>query len=221
MKKRVVEKILFTKNLSEDQIDRLSKLDIVCSPLFNYIPIKDVDLPEMDRIRTVIFTSARAVTVASDKFDLEKLVKNRTIYAVGQKTADAIKDKAGVESVIGSAGAESMLSGYDGGDALFLCGRDRMDSVEKTFQTLDIPLSVVELYFAEKSKFSVDIEQFDAIAFFSPSGVKSCRERSSLEEKVIFAIGSSTAKEIGDGAIVADYPSVDSVIDKILEYVSL
>ena len=62
-------------------------------------------------------------------------------------------------------------------------------------------------------------QQLDAIMFFSPSGVESYLQKNKIKKEICFCIGETTAKaleEYTENIVVAEYPSVEAVIEEVI-----
>ena len=72
----------------------------------------------------------------------------------------------------------------------FFCGNLRRDELPTALKAADIPFEELVVYTTEELKKTVQAEQYDAICFFSPSGVKSFASANSFPPHVHYiAIG--------------------------------
>lgn len=156
-----------------------------------------------------------------------------TVYAVGDKTAEALKEQ-GLNAVVpeqhnGSGLShkitDDFLENKHPGDAtvLHFCGDMRRDEFRQFLDDSKIKVRDMVVYKTILKSMNIPDKVFDGILFYSPSAVQAFREsggfiNSALPE--LFAIGSTTAEELSieSGKHVHISPKPDTNV--FLEFVA-
>jgi uroporphyrinogen-III synthase len=117
---------------------------------------------------------------------------------VGSKTKSFLEKKG--FTVIESADyAEDLIevidSKYKGNSFTFFCGNIRKNTIPFYFQQNKIAYNEIVVYETKLKPHQIK-KPFDGILFFSPSGVSSFLENNTLENKMCFCIGTTTAKAL-------------------------
>jgi uroporphyrinogen-III synthase len=102
----------------------------------------------------------------------------------------------------------------------FFCGNLRREELPVILEENGIIVTEHEVYKTEftPQKFK---NQYDAILFFSPSGVLSYFSEQNSRDTVAFCLGNTTAVEAIDyfeNVYAAEEPSVESLIESVNEY---
>lgn len=198
---------------------------------YNAICIDFVSFHAPYTIKNAIFTSQNAVLSFFEHYG--HLEENQTVFnncfCVGEKTK-ALLEKNG-QKVIKMAEYASGLASYlvenhKNDHFHFFCGNIRSDVIPSTLSNNNISFKEIRVYNTslQPKKFE---RQFDAILFFSPSGVRSyCEERSNLtNSKAIFVcIGTTTAQEAKSytkNVIISNSTTVESVIAKAVKLLKM
>lgn len=120
------------------------------------------------------------------------------IYCVGKKTKLKVKSYGfGVFKTKKSAKdlRDFILEKSNGEDFLHFCGNLGLDIFDKNSPLQNVKYKKIVSY--ETNLLYPKMEQkFDAIVFFSPSGVRSFAKHNSLENCTLFSIGETTSAEI-------------------------
>lgn len=102
---------------------------------------------------------------------------------------------------------------------MFFTGNRRMPIIETAFAQEKRPLEVVETYTTiEQPK---AIGNYDAVLFYSPSGVESYLQNNSLAQVTSFALGETTAQSLQlhtDNIITASQPTIEHLIAAVRKY---
>lgn len=172
---------------------------------------------------TVIFTSANAV------HPVGQLLQDKTglkVYCIGGATRDAVTEYFGAASIaaIGDNASDLVkkITIARPGKVIFFCGNERMDTIPQRLSANNIEVEEIEVYQTRSTPEKMPGE-YDGILFFSPSGVKSFFSVNKVSEHAVcFAIGSTTAAEIGvytkNKIIIAGQPGKREVIESVIKY---
>ena len=209
--------ILSTKKLSVSQKHLLLNAGLSLIE-YHAITTKIIDftLPQK-KIKNVIFTSKNAVNALLGKIEIENC------FCVGEKTA-ALLSKNGfhVQEIAdyGAELAEILIEKYKWEKFTFFCGNKRKDDIPNGLAKNEIPFKEIQVY--KTSLNPKEFQQdFDAILFFSPSGVQSFISQNELIDTTAFCIGTTTAAEAEkhtNNIIIATRPSIENVIVQAVKY---
>jgi uroporphyrinogen-III synthase len=222
--------ILSTASLNEDLLQRLDAGNRQTKVASFIRIVTDVTKPLRDRISrlqaqpaTVIFTSANAV------HPVGKLLQgnvNLIIYCIGGATRDAVTEYFGGSSIqdVGDNAADLVKKVMLARPAsvLFFCGNEWMDTIPQRLTANGIAVEEIEVYRTELQPQLME-ENFDAVLFFSPSGVKSFFSSNTIDASATcFAIGPTTAAEIEvytkNKIVVAGQPGKKEMIDAVINF---
>lgn len=195
-------KILFTKKLDQNEV--ATQLGAGFHPSFlEVIKINFLQIPSFPlKSQSLIFTSVNGVEAffkngfkPQDNFAERNFNK---IYCVGKKTKIQLRKHGfGVFKMKKNAKELSEFIIENCGKEKFIhfCGNLALDILQEKLPLQNIGYKKVVVYETELIYPKVE-EGFDAIAFFSPSGVRSFVANNPLNFKQIFAIGETTASEV-------------------------
>ncbi len=220
-----MKRILSTKKLSNALKNKLSDAGIELVEK-NFIKTKAIffETPQLNDY--LIFTSKQAV-----KSVLKSEIKNVhsiSCLCVGSKTKIFL-EKKGFKVIESTNYAEDLIqiidSKYKNNSFTFFCGNIRKNTIPYYFQQNKIAYNEVIVYETQlkNHRFKKDV---DGVLFFSPSGVTSFSENNSLNNKTCFCIGTTTAKALENNPevagnkniIIATQPTVENVINEVIEY---
>ncbi|WP_395053099.1 uroporphyrinogen-III synthase [Flavobacterium sp.] len=171
----------------------------------------------------LIFTSQNAVQSILNHPKCEDL-KSKNVFSVGMKTKDLLTENGfNVIAYTGYASdlAEIISLVYSNETFTFFSGNLRRDILPETLKENGIIFNEIEVY--ETNLISKKITQkLDGILFFSPSAVESYLKSNTIKEEMCFCIGETTAEALENKKIknitIADKPSVENVIEEVIEY---
>ena len=100
----------------------------------------------------------------------------------------------------------------------FIAGNQRLDTLPAFFKEKHLMVDEIEAY---RTCFTPTLieDKTDAILFFSPSGVQSYCLTNTPKDETIYCIGTTTAEAAArfwQHIFIADTPTVDSVLQKVL-----
>lgn len=217
--------ILSTKKLSATQKEAFRNAEIALVD-YNAIQIKAVDFEMPEKVESALFTSKHAVRVVledsenlpADKAGAEKI---KHCFCVGIKTA-ALLEKNGLKPVIiaeNSADlAQYIVKKHSEKSFYFFCGDNRREELPSILKTENIQFKEIITYRTTLNPKRFD-RDFDAVLFFSPSGIQSFVKSNDLSQKMAICIGKTTAseaKKYTNTIEIADFTTVESVIEKAI-----
>jgi uroporphyrinogen-III synthase len=173
----------------------------------------------------VVFTSANAVAAVCDS----PAFKNPgwKIFCIERATKKAVLHYFKEEDILGSADnseelALTIKNAPGVHEVVFFCGDKRMDTLPSTLLVSGIITKEVIVYRTLEQAQFVE-KDYDAILFYSPSGVSSFFSMNALSpHTILFAIGNTTADalrlETTNKIIVSDTPSKEILLYKAISY---
>jgi len=224
-----MKSVLSTKKLSPSQRELLINAGVSLVE-YNAIKIEFVPFEASGNIENAIFTSQNAVnSIFKNNCHPER---SRRVfdncYCVGEKTKALLEEKG--QKVVKMTEYATELASYlvesHKNDSFhFFCGNIRSDEIPSKLRENNITFEEIEVY---KTKLNLKKfeRQFDAVLFFSPSGVRSFVEGNTINDEIssVFAgimkavcIGATTAyeaKKYTENVVIANATSVESVIAK-------
>ncbi len=221
--------ILSTKKLSPSQKGLITNAGISLVE-YNAIKIEFIPFEIPSTIENVIFTSQNAINAV---MSYELGVMN--CFCVGEKTKSLLEENG--LKVIKMTQYASELANYlaknQKNDSFhFFCGNIRSDEIPSKLKENNIFFEEIEVYKTTLNPKKFE-RQFDAILFFSPSGVKSFCEanRNEKDEIPVFVgmtkaicIGTTTAseaKKYTENVVIANATTVESVIAKAVKILKM
>ena len=213
-------RILSTKKLSKALKMKFSDAEIELVEK-NFIQTKSFSFETPQLNDYLVFTSKQAVKSVL-KSDV-KNVHSISCLCVGSKTRNFLEKKG--FTVIESADyAEDLIqiidSKYKSNSFTFFCGNIRKNTIPNYFQQNKIAYNETIVYETKLKPRQIK-EPFDGVLFFSPSGVNSFLEKNSLENRICFCIGTTTAKALENrtkNIVIASQPTVENVITEVIKF---
>lgn len=213
--------ILSTRKLSPSQRNLLLGAGMTLVER-DFIKIRPLEFHTPTLAENIIFTSQNAVKAISEK-GLAPSLMGRNIFCVGDKTA-ALVESLGLDvkrkTDYGADLAGIIAEQYREGCFLFFCGRKRRPDIPQTLRHNNIPLTEIEVYDTQLVPSTFE-RNFDGVLFFSPSAVQSFTTYNSLEGRLSFCIGTTTAREAsrhGAKVEISLTPTIESVIARAAKY---
>ncbi len=211
-----MKSVLSTKKLSLSQTELLLNAGL---SLVQYDAIKIESLPfeVPSGVKNAIITSQNAVrSILNSEFKIQNC------FCVGEKTKAFLEENG--FRVIKMAEYAAELADYlvnnNQNDSFhFFCGNIRSDEIPARLKENNIALREIEVYKTTLNPKKFE-RQFDAILFFSPSGVKSFVAENTLGRSLTVCIGTTTASEAKkhtEKVAIANATSVESVIAKAVK----
>jgi uroporphyrinogen-III synthase len=214
--------IVSTKKLQPIQRQLLSDAGIsVLEEDFIETKIKNFEFSKVNE--NLIFTSQNAVQSILQHPKCDEL-KGKSVFSVGMKTKELLTENGfDVVAYTGYASdlAEIISLIYSSESFTFFSGNLRRDVLPNTLKENGITFNEIEVYETNITSKKMTSKQ-DGILFFSPSGVESYFKLNSIKDETCFCIGETTAEALENkkvkNIIIAEKPSVESVITQVIEY---
>ena len=192
--------MLSTKTLDPAalQYAQTQHLELTCIDFIETsgLPFNTTDL-DTTTFDTVAFTSANAVQYFFDNKNATALLANKLVFALQGKTAEALAARnIQIAGTAPSAAelAEVIISGNSVKSVLHICGNLKLTALEDALTFSGITYRYLLVYQTVKQGGKKVNDDFDAILFFSPSGVDSFLIENDLSSDVTCCcIGQTTA----------------------------
>ena len=210
-------KVLSTKKLSSEQLELFKNTQINIET-YNAISIEKLAFKHVGQIENGIITSQNAA-----KIIIETNTQIKNVFCVGEKTSQLFL-KNGYNVVKASKKASDLanfvIKSHKNDDFTFFCGNIRRDELPDLLKENANNFMEKILYKTSLNpqKFN---KNFDAILFFSPSGIQSYIQENVLNNSVAFCIGNTTANEAKkhtSKVIVADESTTEDTIATAIRY---
>ncbi len=215
--------ILSTKTLTDKQrqIFLDANIDLLEQ---DFIEIENNDFELKNINSNLIFSSQNAVLSLLEKSGWDKL-KTKNVFCVGIKTKELLEQnsfKVDVYMDYASELAEIITLIYNKESFTFFSGNLRKETLPQALKFAKIKFNEIEVYQTKLAPFRISAaEKIDGILFFSPSGVESFLKDNKIKTETCFCIGETTAialEKITKNIIIAEIPTIDDVIEKVIEY---
>ena len=215
--------ILATKILSANQKQELVKAHFkVIEADFIKTETENFELTELND--NLIFTSQNAVQsfFTHPQFQaLQSELIEKKVFCVGMKSKNSLTE-AGFDVVAytdyASDLAEIITLVYANERYTFFSGNLRKATLPDALTEAGIEFNELEVYETQLNSHKTK-GPFDALLFFSPSGVESYLKENKIKKEVCFCIGETTAEalvQITKNCIVAEHPSIEAVLEDVL-----
>lgn len=213
--------ILSTKKLKKSDKNLFSETNFKVIEE-EFIQIKNINFKIESLNDYLIFTSKNAVKSVLTR-GIQDIIENKKIFCVGQKTKTFLEKKNFIvqECVDYAEDLGLVISKkYNQSSFTFFSGNIRKNTLPDLLNESNIKWNEVVVY--QTSLNSKEIKnEIDGILFFSPSAVESYLTQNTLENKICFCIGTTTAKALEyktKNIKIASQPTVENVIKEVLKY---
>lgn len=222
-----MHKVLMTKELSKEQkaIAHDYGLEVVEQPFikitFEYDTVR---IPKADA--WIVTSSNAARYISSHASELNRENYPDLIVSIGNATSEHIDhlgipviqpDYGTAENVVELVKTKGIRS------AVFFSGNLRSNVIPNGLKDV-LDLTEIRVYTTEILDQKMNMDEFDAVAFFSPSGVRGFAQSNSITNQKVIAIGTTTKKavqeELGVRAGIPGSTSVEDVLFAIKEDLS-
>jgi uroporphyrinogen-III synthase len=216
--------ILSTKTLSSEQ--RQVFLDANIDLLEqDFIEIENSVFELKNINENLIFSSQNAVLSLMEQADWENL-KTKTVFCVGIKSKELLEQNGFTVAVYmdyASELAEIITLIYKNESFTFFSGNLRKETLPRSLKNAGIQFNEIEVYKTKLAPFKISKEEkFDAILFFSPSGVESFLKDNKIKTETCFCIGETTSESLEinkvKNILIAENPTIEDVIADVIEY---
>ena len=191
-----MKSVLSTKKLSPSQRELLINAGVSLVE-YNAIKIEFVPFEVSENIDNAIFTSQNAVKAVMS-------------YGLGDRSCFC---------EYASELGDYLAKNYKNDSFQFFCGNIRSDEIPSKLIENDIIFEEIEVYKTTLNPKKFE-RQFDAVLFFSPSGVRSFVSENKMNNSKAICIGTTTAteaKKYTENVVIANATTVESVIAKAVK----
>jgi uroporphyrinogen-III synthase len=230
-------KVLSTKNLEpslieqagENSIEIIEQEFIAVKPVWNQETFNKIQSFINDKTFNIALTSANAVDALNSYMHVggTYYVVDWNIFCLSGKTKQAVMNALLLrKNILGEASNATKLASkiISKGikEIVFFCGDKRRDELPIALKNANIKVHEVIVYETTETPVTV-ANDFDAILFFSPSGVQSFFSANELNKgSVCFAIGRTTATSIATFTqariINSIAPDPKMMVEEMIEY---
>lgn len=234
--------IFVTRELDDDQIEQAEGLglNVVIEPAI------EIEFREDWFAIDMLFKSNKEPIIAVTSYNAVKALEfyqstgneipeKATFYAVGKKTAEAVKERLGFDAVApeqqDAVGlAERIKEDFSKNDdsekstVLHFCGDRRRDEFRQFLSDAGIHVRDMVVYNTILKSMRLPTHKTDGILFYSPSAVHAFRDSGGFRNKnlpELFAIGETTAEELsieaGRHVHVSPEPSTEELLKLVSE----
>jgi uroporphyrinogen-III synthase len=213
-------KILFTKTVIEKEASKHLGTDFTYD-FKDFIKIENVETkPFSLQNQFLIFSSANAVKAFFENGFQPNADLNK-IYVVGKKTEETLVEFGYNSNKIFkniNELSQFIVNENIKEDFLHFCGNLTLDVLENTLAEHQVSYPKITVYNTQLL-YSEISENYDAVVFFSPSGVRSFAKFNSLSGKALFAIGQTTEKELRKYTQNAIFTSQENNLEDLLHLI--
>lgn len=220
-------RLLITRKISSSLVLRagLNGIDVLEKEFIAIEPAVTTDVNKsIEKIlsteATIAFTSKNAVIAVGSHYDVKNVPWK--IFSLEGSTGKEVRKFFSEDKIAGTALnakllAKVILESSAGKKVVFFCGNLRRDDLPELLRSKNIAVDEIVVYNTVLVPQKV-VDDYEAIAFFSPSAVKSFFTLNQLKDTVIcISVGQTTTeaiKELSKNRIVtANKPSEESVLD--------
>ncbi len=170
---------------------------------------------------SLIFTSGNAVRSILEHSKVAEF-RERDCFCVGEKTRSLLQLNGFQVTASADSAAELLpkIKVFRDRKFTFFCGNLRLETLPMSLKVAGIKFNEIKAYTTQLKPTSVP-GTFDAVLFYSPSGVESFFGSNKIGSAVCICIGETTARTIKDPharIIVAARPSIENVIVKCIKH---
>ena len=211
--------ILSTKILSPIQKTALENANFNVTEA-DFIKTEHQDFDLKDIHNNLIFTSQNAVQSVLLHSKCEQL-KTKNVFCVGLKTKILLSENGfNVDVYTGYAEdlAEIITLIHSSDSFTFFSGNLRRETLPKALKEANIKFNEIKVYETTLTPQKIK-GSFDALLFFSPSGVESYLKDNSIKKESCFCIGDTTASaliKITKNIIIPENPTIEDVIEECI-----
>ena len=187
----------------------------------NFIKTENSDFDLKGINDNLIFTSQNAAQSVLLHPKAEEL-KSKNVFCVGMKTKALLEENGfNVEVYLDYASdlAEIITLIYAKESYTFFSGNLRKETLPKALKTAKVNFNEIQVYETTLTPQKIKTP-VDGILFFSPSAIESYLKDNKIKNEICFCIGETTAsslEKITRNIIIADQPSVENVIEDVIE----
>ena len=224
-------KVLSTKLLDQSQIDIAHEMDIALTCVdFIRTHYLDFEMP-VAQYDTIVFTSSNAVKSFFEKENASALKSSIEdlgvkVFAISGKTKTELA-KHNIEPITVADNAEKLadvvIAHSNIKSVLHICGDLKLDTLGNKLVESDIAYTPLVVYETTLSGTKLK-EDYDAVMFYSPSGVESFVRENKIDPDVLYCcIGETTADKLRNidsrgNVVVSKEPSPEVMLSTIQHF---
>lgn len=196
----------------------------------NFIKTENSDFDLKGINDNLIFTSQNAAQSVL-LHPKSSALKTKNVFCVGLKTKALLEENGFTVDIYvdyASDLAEIINLIYAKESFTFFSGNLRKETLPKALKAAKVNFNEIQVYETTLTPLKIAAlnpskggeSKFDGILFFSPSAVESYLAANKIKNEICFCIGETTAsalEKITRNIIVADQPSVENVIEDVIE----
>lgn len=174
-----------------------------------------------------VFTSKNAVQSLALLADAQTVeISKKKNFTVGIKATEMLAE-LGIETAARAGNAISLAQiiarNKDVQAVDFFCGNQSLDDLPEYLESKGISVHKEIVYKTELVHHQVETKNFAGIIFLSPTAVYSFFKKNKIDPNIpAFCIGATTSEAIhlrcGNRRVESDEPSIESVVEKVVEY---
>ncbi len=216
--------MLSTKILDDSvlQYGAQYNINIVCHAFTQIVPLSFfLSTQQLNIYDSIVFTSQNAVfQFFSQGY---KISSSLSVFCISEQTQIALKNYGitTVQSALNAKALAEKIIQHQTKKILHVCSKQRLTILETKLSNHHIQYDCLEVYDTIAKDVVVDMTSFDAILFYSPSGVESFFASHQLEKRqIISCIGTSTAtgvqnKNLGNTILISPIPTPQTMIHQL------
>lgn len=230
-------KVLSTKKLDaslveqakENGIEIIEQEFISIKPIYNQETLDKITSFTANGIHTIAFTSANAVDALNSYMHVGNSYSSIkwNVFCLSGKTKTAVSNalllnKKIIAEAPNAAELADKIIKHRVQEIIFFCSNIRRDELPTALKNANIKVHEVILYETTETPIVIE-DDFDAVLFFSPSGVLSFFSANEFpEDTVCFAIGRTTATSIAtftnNTIIKSMSPEPKMMVEEVIEH---
>lgn len=210
-----MKSVLSTKKLSLSQRELLLNASVSLVE-YNAIKIQFEVFEIPSKIKNAIFTSQNGV---HSFFENNRSSEIKNCFCVGEKTK-LLLEKNGLKVIKMTEYAADLASylveNHKDDTFHFFCGNIRSEEIPSKLKENNVSFQEIVAYKTTLNPIKIN-RQFNAVLFFSPSGVRSFFLENKLTNGTAVCIGTTTAseaREYTENVVISNTTTVESVIAK-------
>jgi uroporphyrinogen-III synthase len=220
-------KVLSTKLLETETLSYATSLDmeVQCNAFIEIVPFAfDLQSMQAETFDAVAFTSSNSVIHFFNQPDAVKLLDNKDVFSLSGRTSDELL-KRNIQPTFTAINADSLarliIETRLTRSVLHIGGNLTLDTLEQKLKAAGIVYKPLTVYTTVLHKEILVDDTFDAILFYSPSGVESFLTNNRPgNATVCCCIGATTATALrasfADAKIIfPKQPTPESMLDAI------
>jgi uroporphyrinogen-III synthase len=203
------KRLLFLNSIAQELITYSESIEVFSIPLIRTIP-KKVNFKNYDTNLPWVITSQSAAKIINE---FPKI--STKIYCVGQRTASYFKNPIYPE-INTALELAKLIEQNKEKSVVFFCGNKRRDDLPKYLNSIKIEVKEVIVYDTKIIDKNVNLHDYDALAFMSPSSVNAMANKNGFGELTCFAIGKTTGEALSQHNQkykLSEEPNAASIID--------